>query len=102
MGSSDGVPAASANRMVNVFGEAMSRCSDCRSFGLCAADCPIAPWNQEPASYPAPSRFAYLVRQRRWCGSPVSITDIIFISYPHRIYQTTEGGPPWQPIACFL
>lgn len=53
-------------------------CRTCRHFGLCAPDCTLAPWNFEPATYPAPSAFAYLLRQRRWAGSPVDRRDARF------------------------
>lgn len=57
----------------------MYRCLDCRHLGLCAPDCPIAPWNQD-VSYPAVSSFAFLLRQRRWAGSPVRRVDTEFYS----------------------
>jgi hypothetical protein len=55
-------------------------CATCRSFGLCAADCSLAPWNDEPARFPAPSRFAYLVRQRRWLGWPGPRSALFFMA----------------------
>jgi hypothetical protein len=55
-----------------------ARCASCRSFDLCAADCPIAPWNDE-APWPAPAPWRYLLRQRRWAGSPVPREDIFFV-----------------------
>lgn len=44
------------------------RCHECRSHLLCAADCGNAPWNHDK---PPVSRFLYLLRLRRWAGSPV-------------------------------
>lgn len=56
-----------------------SKCAICASWGLYAADCLDAPWNAEPAKMPAPSPLAYLLRQRRWCGSPVPENAIFFV-----------------------
>jgi hypothetical protein len=54
------------------------RCITCGHFGLCAPDCPIAPWNTEPDLAKAPSPFAYLLRQRRWSRFPVEREDTWF------------------------
>lgn len=51
-------------------------CSYCESHGLCAADCANAPWNHDRE--PSASRFVYLLRQRRWCKSPVPRRDIFW------------------------
>jgi len=56
-----------------------TRCASCRSYGLCAADCPIAPWNDEQVLWPAPAPWRYLLRQRRWAGSPVPREVIFFV-----------------------
>jgi hypothetical protein len=50
-------------------------CSCCDSYGLCAANCLRAPWNQDK---PKASRFEYLLRQRRWASFPVSQSDIFW------------------------
>jgi hypothetical protein len=54
------------------------RCITCDHFGLCAPDCPIAPWNVEPGLAISPSPFIYLLRQRRWSKRPVEREDTWF------------------------
>ncbi len=63
----------------------MSKCTTCRHFGYCAPDCPIAPWNFDPAPYPT-SAFNFLLRQRRWVGRPVDRQDTQF--YNERLEQS--------------
>lgn len=62
------------------------RCGTCKHFGLCAPDCPLGPWNLDAAKYPA-SPFAFLLRQRRWAGSPVDRRDTFFMDYEVRREQ---------------
>ena len=51
----------------------MMGCAHCDSLELCAADCSLAPWNQDR---PLPPRgvcmLGYLLRQRRWIGEHVN------------------------------
>lgn len=51
-------------------------CPVCGSYGLCAVDCSLAPWNQDKAK---PSKFGYLLRQRRWAQSPVDLSSIFWV-----------------------
>lgn len=62
------------------------RCITCKHFGLCAPDCTLAPWNFEPATYPA-TPFVYLLRQRRWAGSPVHPKDTRFMNIERQRYR---------------
>lgn len=60
---------------------ACGACASCGSYGLCAADCHYAPWNQEQ---PAVSRFGYLRRLVKWCGPPVDKRYVFFGSKRRR------------------
>ena len=53
------------------------RCISCDHVGLCAPDCPIAPWNDGHTRL-APPPFAYLLRQRRWARYPADRRDAWF------------------------
>lgn len=64
------------------------RCITCDHFGLCAPDCPIAPWNIDlPGLTSNPSPFVYLLRQRRWSKRPVDREDTWFWNRDIRYQQ---------------
>lgn len=50
-------------------------CAYCASVAYCAADCGLAPWNDNKS--PA-SRFVHVMRMRRWVGWPLDARDIFF------------------------
>lgn len=53
-------------------------CPYCQSLLGCAVDCSNAPWNFDKDA--SGSRLVYLLRQRRWVGSPVDGSSIFWVT----------------------
>ncbi len=78
------------------------RCVNCDHYGLCAPDCPIAPWNTETGTADDPSPFVYLLRQRRWSGRPVDRRDTWFADPDIRREQHWRFFKVEHPTACVI
>lgn len=57
-----------------------STCASCESYGLCAVDCPSAPWDGTSTD----SMFILLLRQRRWFPFPLPLRSIFWIDPKHQ------------------